>query len=180
MNTIEEKTVNEVNDKNIKNGKHKKEKKKHKVFKRIIITLCILMILGGSTLAYLLYGPNPGFRDWLITTAMTTMTHQWIAKMFYDDDTIESVMASNRVDEIDEETDTEAINIVEKITYANEYERAILEKEHKDDKYKIIEITGKGYTGYLVAVYDPSKIHTLVTAKMGVTGQYLTTMAKNR
>ena len=42
-----------------------------------------------------------------------------------------------------------------------------------------MKFRGKGYKGYLAAIYDPSKIHTLVTAKLGKSGQYLTTMAKD-
>ena len=160
----------------------KKRKKKKSKLKKFLIILCILAVIGAGAFAFLLYGPYSGFRDWYITTAMTTMTHQWLAYLFYDQDTIEGVLSSNRVDEVIEETNTDAIVVqVEepKKEYANEYEKEILEKENKDDKYKIINISGKGYSGYLVAVYDPSKIHTLVTAKIGTCGQYLTTMAKN-
>ena len=163
--------------------KSKKNKKSKGIIKKILITIAVLAIIGGSTLGILLYGPYNGFRDWLITSAMTTMTHQWIAYLFYDEDTINAVMASNRVDEVQEDTDTNAIVVgvseePEK-TYENEYEKAILEKNNPSDTYKIIEIEGKGYSGYLAAIYDPSKIHTLVTSKTGTSGQYLTTMAKN-
>ncbi len=163
--------------------KSKKNKKSKSIIKKILITIAILIVIGVSTLGILLYGPYNGFRDWLITSAMTTMTHQWIAYLFYDEDTINAVMASNRVDEVQEDTDTNAIVVgvseePEK-TYENEYEKAILEKNNPRDTYKIIEIEGKGYSGYLAAIYDPSKIHTLVTSKIGTSGQYLTTMAKN-
>ena len=163
--------------------KSKKNKKSKGIIKKILITIAVLAIIGGSTLGILLYGPYNGFRDWLITSAMTTMTHQWIAYLFYDEDTINAVMASNRVDEVQEDTDTNAIVVgvseePEK-TYENEYEKAILEKNNPSDTYKIIEIEGKGYSGFLAAIYDPSKIHTLVTSKIGTSGQYLTTMAKN-
>ena len=163
--------------------KSRKNKKSKGIIKKILITIAVLAIIGGSTLGILLYGPYNGFRDWLITSAMTTMTHQWIAYLFYDEDTINAVMASNRVDEVQEDTDTNAIVVgvseePEK-TYENEYEKAILEKNNPRDTYKIIEIEGKGYSGYLAAIYDPSKIHTLVTSKIGTSGQYLTTMAKN-
>lgn len=166
---------------NLKKDIKYKRVKSRGIAKKILIVLVILMVIGGSSLGILLYGPYSGFRDWLITTAMTTMTHQWIAYLFYDENTINAVMASNRVDEIKEDTDTNAIvvGVQEEKTYENEYERAILEKKNPGDKYKIIEIEGKGYTGYLAAIYDPSKIHTLVTAKIGTSGQYLTTMAKN-
>ena len=163
--------------------KSKKNKKSKRIIKKILIIIAILIVIGVSTLGILLYGPYNGFRDWLITSAMTTMTHQWIAYLFYDEDTINAVMASNRVDEVQEDTDTNAIVVgvseePEK-TYENEYEKAILEKNNPSDTYKIIEIEGKGYSGYLAAIYDPSKIHTLVTSKIGTSGQYLTTMAKN-
>ena len=148
----------EVKEEPPKNKKTKK-KKKNNIAKKIFIILAILAVIGGSTVGILLYGPYNGFRDWLITSAMTTMTHQWIAYVFYDEDTINAVMSSNRVDEIQEDTDTNAIVIgvnekeenskpQEKV-YENEYEKAILEKEKPDDTYKIIEINGKGYSGYL-------------------------------
>ncbi|HAP14570.1 MAG TPA: hypothetical protein DCR07_00480, partial [Lactococcus sp.] len=148
------------------------------------IIFAILVIIGGSSLGILLYGPYSGFRDWLITTAMTTMTHQWIAYLFYDENTVNNVMASNKVEEIREDTDTNAIVVgvgtsAPVSAYENEYERAVLEKKNKNDTYKIIEISGKGYSGYLAVIYNPSKIKTLVTAKIGKSGQYLTTMAKN-
>lgn len=166
-----------------KNKKEKKSKKKGKL-KKLLIVFLVLFIMGTCSLGVLLYGPYNGFRDWLITTSMTTMTHQWIAKMFYDDEMISVVLNSNRVDEINEETDTNAIEKEvtqeeSQIEYENEFERQILEKEPGNEDYKIIEISGKGYTGYLAAIYDPSKVHTLVTSKIGKSGQYLTTMAKN-
>ena len=177
-----DKVNKDIKEKYENNGvKKEKNKKKSGKIKKVFLTLLILFIIGISILGFLLYGPYNGFRDWLITTSMTTMTHQWIARMFYDEDTINSVMYANRVDEIQEDTDTEAIEtvVIPVKQYANEYERQILEKDPNNDDYKIIEISGKGYTGYLAAIYDPSKVHTLVTAKMGKSGQYLTTMAQN-
>lgn len=177
----EEKKKKQVN--NNENRTKRKKVKKNNIAKRILLTLLILFIIGASSLGILLYGPYNGFRDWLITSAMTTMTHQWIAYLFYDEDTINAVMESNRVDEVQEDTDTNAIVVgvqaEEEKTYENEYERAILEKKNPSDTYKIIEIEGKGYSGYLAAIYDPSKVKTMVTSKIGTTGQYLTTMAKN-
>ena len=174
-------TMQERNEVKFRGRKsNNKNKKSKKILKKILITLTILIIIGISSLGILLYGPYSGFRDWLITTSMTTMTHQWIARLFYDEDTINAVMAKNKVEEIIEDTNTDAIVVgVRTNTYENEYEREILEKKNENDTYKIIEITGKGYSGYLAAIYDPSKVHTLVTSKIGSSGQYLTTMAKN-
>ena len=161
--------------------KDKKEKKK-KNWKKIWLVLIILAIIGVSSGGFLLYGPYSGFRDWLITTAMTTMTHQYLATWFYDDATINEVLSKNKVSEVDEITNTNTIVInttSESKEYANEYEKAILEKDPNNEDYKIIEIKGKGYSGYLVAIYDPSRIKTVYTKKLGTSGQYLTQMAKD-
>ena len=161
--------------------KDKKEKKK-KNWKKIWLVLIILAIIGVSSGGFLLYGPYSGFRDWLITTAMTTMTHQYFATWFYDEDTINDVLAKNKVSEVDEITNTNTIvinNTSSNVEYANEYEKAILEKDPNNDDYKIIEIKGKGYSGYLAAIYDPSRIKTVYTKKLGSSGQYLTQMAKD-
>ena len=159
---------------------YKKKNKKRKI-KKIIIVIIILIILGISTLAFLLYGPYPGFREWLITTAMTTMSHQYLATWFYDDETIQEVLSRNKVQEINEITDTNTIVVdnTDRTEYANEYERQILEKDPNNDDYKIIEIKGKGYSGYMAVIYDPSRIKTVYTKKLGTSGQYLTTMAKD-
>ena len=158
------------------------EKKKKKNVKKVLLVLVILAIIGVSTGGFLLYGPYSGFRDWLITTAMTTMTHQYFATWFYDDETIKASLAKNKVEEVNEITNTNTIvinNTVEETVYENEYERAVLEKDPNNDDYKIIEISGKGYSGYLAVIYDPSRIKTVYTKKLGTSGQYLKQMAKD-
>ncbi len=139
----------------------------------------ILGSIGLIVLIFLLYGPFIGFREWLVTTAMTTMTHQYLATWFYDDDTIQYILNKNKVEEIVEDTDLDAIDFASKTTYENEYERQVLERDENNNDYKIIEINEKNYFGYLVAVYDASRIKTVVTDNLGKSGQYLTKMAKN-
>ena len=155
--------------------KAKKKSIKVKVFKAILV-LMILGIVSGLTL---LYGPWNGFREWLITTAMTTLSHQWMATIFYSDETIQTVLSNNMVVETGETTNTEEIEIVAEIeeVYENEYEEAILKKDEENDLYKVIDIEGKGYTGHLVVVYDPSKISVCTTKYLGTKGQYLVDMA---
>ena len=155
-------------------------KGKNKV-KSVFSVLFILGTIGICSLLFLLYGPVSSFRDWLITTTMTTMTHQYLATTFYTDDVINYVLSKNKVVEVDGSSNPDLINTdtTKSKTYKNEYEKDILERDENNNDYKIIEISGKGYSGYLVAVYDPSRIHTVVTAKLGTSGQYLTKMAKD-
>jgi len=162
--------------------KEGQEPAKKQTGKKVLLVFIILAIIGTASGGFLLYGPWSGFRDWLITTAMTTMTHQYFATWFYDEDTIQDALNKNKVQETDEITDTDIIVVnktEEKVEYENEYERAVLEKDPENEDYKIIEIEGKGYSGYLAVIYDPSRIKTVYTKKLGVSGQYLTQMAKD-
>ena len=159
------------------------EKKKTFLAKFLDFSFYSIMI-GFIIVLFLMYGPYNGFRDWYITTAMTTMTHQYLATWFFSAETINEVLSNNKVVEVDGITDTSQIIISEEPqnnkNYANEYERAVLEKDSKHPEYKLIEIKEKNYAGYLAVVYDASKIHTLVTEKLDRSGQYVTTMAKNK
>lgn len=161
--------------------KQKKVKEKKKSIKgKILKVILILFLLGAITGLTLLYGPWHGFRDWLITTAMTTLSHQWMATTFYSNEIIQSVLSENTVIETGETTNTEEVEIqtiTNEEVYENEYEEAILKKDDGNDLYKVIDIKGEGYTGHLVAIYDPSKISVCTTKYLGTKGQYLVDMA---
>lgn len=166
-----------------KRSSNKKVKRPMKKWKKILlIIILILFIVGGSSGLFLLYGPWHGFRDWLITTAMTTLNHQWIATIFYSDETIAEVMANNAVIESGENTNTDEVELVaylDDVEYENEYEEAVLKKDEGNDLYKVIDIKGDGYTGHLVVVYDPSKISVCTTKYLENKGQYLVDMAED-
>lgn len=162
--------------KKIKNkGKNAKHKKSAYIIYYVLISL---YAIGCSTFLFMLYGPIDTFRNWLITTAMQTMNHQYLCKWFYSDKEIDNILSQNYVQESGESTDESLIKKEEKVTYENEYEEAILKRD-KNAKYKIIELDVNGCKGYLAAIYDPSKVKLAVTQRLGYSGQYVTTMAKN-
>ena len=179
-----EKKQNKKQNKNKRNRKsenHKKNSRKGIAVKRFFAVMFLFGSLGIISCLTLLYGPWANFREWLITTAMTTMTHQYYATWFYDDDVIQDVLNRNKIVEIAEDTNTNLINVGSNKTteYANEYEKQILERDDDNNDYKIIEINEKKFTGYLVAVYDPGRIQAVCTKNLGKSGQYLTTMAED-
>lgn len=163
--------------------KSKKHKKKNGIISKMFNGVSNLIILGAVVGLFLLYGPFTGFRDWYITTAMTTMTHQYLATWFYSSETIEEVLNRNRIIEINSVTDPSLVSttvaasapVVQSYT---EYDKELLELDSNHPEYKIIEINEKKFSGYLAAVYDPSDLHVLVTEKLGKSGQYITTMAQ--
>lgn len=156
-----------------------KTKKKKTWKERILIILAFFLVIVSSLGLFLFYGPIVSFRDFWITSAMTTMSHQYLASWFYNDKTIEEVLARNHIIEVDDTTNPDLIDIntLDQETYANEYERQILDRD-KDDLFKLIPISGDGYEGYLVAVYDPSKVKIATTKYLGVRGEAITTVAK--
>ncbi len=155
--------------------KTKKVGKKKKVFIGVL-SFFITLMLGGL---FLLYGPFPNFRNWLVTTAMTTMNHQYLAKMFYSNETIEKILEENKIIEPNQDTDLSIIDTSDITTkvYKDKYEKEILEHK-KEEKYKMIEVSGKNYSGYLVAIYDPSKVTVVTSKNLGMKGQYLIDIAK--
>lgn len=160
------------------------EKKKMSTFKKVFIILVGVFFLGIGSVTFLLYGPYSGFRNWLITSAMTTLNHQYLAKWFYSDKVILKVLDENKVIEVDEITDTTKVSIgnidFSNSSYKNKYEKEILTKEEGNEDYKLINISGKGYKGYLVAIYDPSKIKVMTTKYLNDRGQYLVKMAEEQ
>lgn len=154
-----------------------KIKRNHKIRNIIIIVFIICLSLG----LFLLYGPWHGFRDFWITTAMTTMNHQYLAKWFYNDETINKVLEKNQIIESSEKINTDLIDIYDNqivsTTYKDEYDKQVLVHE-KGAIYKYFKVEGYKFDAYMAVIYDPSKISAVHTKYMGTTGQYLTDMAK--
>ena len=147
-------------------------------WKKFLVFGCSFVITMFMGVMFLLYGPMPKFRNWLVTTAMTTMNHKYLATWFYSDEEIERILDQNKVIQPDKNTDTSLINTLqEEKVYKDEYEREIL--EHEDGElYKMIEISGDNYSGFLVAIYDPSKLKLVTTENLGYSGEYLVDMAR--
>lgn len=161
----------------------KVEKKKLKIslkVKRFFLLLFSIGIIGLSSGLFLLYGPYTWVRNTLVTTAMSTMSHQYLARWFYSDKYINSIMANNYVLEINEETNLDLISMpdFDKSKYKNKYEKDIFEGVDENTIYKIIEVSGKGYDGYIVAVYKPEKVKIGVSSKLGTEGETVKTMVE--
>ena len=152
-------------------------KKKHKV-RNIIFSIGTISIFLGL---FLLYGPWSGFRDFWITTAMTTMNHQYLATWLYKQDTIDKVLQKNQVIESQEKINTDLVEIYDNQTittnYKDEYDKQVLEHE-KGDIYKYFKVEGYKFDAYMAVIYDPSKISVVHSKYLGTRGQYLTDMAK--
>ena len=165
-----------------KKGKNRKESDHSKMSKKLfagVITCAILDVIAVVCL-FLVYGPISYFRNMLVTSAMTTMNHKYLARTFYSEKTINQILAGNVVNEIGENTNIKDINFngaEDTGKYDSVYEEQILKRD-KNQLYKVIDIKGNGYVGYLVAIYDPSRVELVSATSYGYGGALLTNMSK--
>lgn len=146
------------------------KRKKKKVYKSVVVFIILdILALAGF---FVMYGPWDYVRNLYVTTAMRTMHHQYFAKIFYSDETIEKIMSQNYFVKLDEKVDASAINIntKQKTKYKDEYEKELLTRNNPDDLYKVINLKVGSSDAYLVAIYAPDKVRLISTKKFNVGG----------
>ena len=131
---------------------------------------------------FVVYGPFHQIRDMYVTTAMSTMTKKFLANVLYDTETIQEVLATNITIEPNEVMDQGAISIgqiSEPTMYSSIYEEQVLKRGEGEDLYKIVRLDENGYEGYVVFVYDPTRINVATTRTLGtIYGEFVTDIAK--
>ena len=151
-----------------------------KILKRTILFVILdLLAIGGFVM---MYGPWDYVRNLYVTTAMQTMTHKYLANVFYGDKTIQKIMNNNYIVGVNEDVDTNdiIINTKEKVTYKDKYEKELLTREPGNDLYKVLDVQVGNAKGYLVAIYHPEKVRLLRTKKfnVGTYGERVVDMCK--
>ena len=150
-------------------------KKRIKPFLKVLIVIDVIAALCF----FLFYGPFTHIKNFLVTTAMTTQSHKYLARIFYSEKMINEVLSNNYVSSFNETTDASKVTVGEFSTnYSSVYEKQILEHDEKD-VYKLIEFKYNGYNVYLTAIYDPSRVKLGLSQYLGSSGQYLVDIAKN-
>lgn len=141
-----------------------KKVKKNRKIKPLTIIMIIIDIFVGMCF-FLFYGPFPSFKNKIISTAMITKTHQYIAFTFYSEEEVNKVIAANSYVVPDENMDLDEIVIdtSEKKKYDNEYDKEILTRDKDNKDYKMIDVKVGSYDAHLVAIYDPSKVELLTS-----------------
>ena len=143
----------------------------------ILVILLDLIVIDG-----LIVIQNDKFKSFWIPTAMTTMSHQYLAYTLYNEDTVNKVMSENFIEQNDEEINLDEITIgsvKENSHYSNKYEKELFTKDPGNEVYKTIRIIEQKYKAWLIAVYDPSDVELAVSSKLGKAGQSVNTLVKN-
>lgn len=106
------------------------------------------------TIGLVFYGPFNNTRDMIVTTAMTTMTHQYFATWFLSDEKIEEILVANRPKEINELQEVEDIVVNEEV----------------DNGVELVDVSSSTFKGYLLIVNDPSRVKLASAPRLGTVG----------
>ena len=159
-----------------------------KILKQIIAGFLALFIVS-VLLFYLLVGV--GFSSKLqtlwVTTAMTTMSHKWLATSIISEEKINEIMTKEYIDDTGYDTIIEEFIIPDIGDYLiyNEFEY-IKENSYEYNGYEKLEeglflknVQGIGWKGYILLVSNPLDVSLTDTPKQGVSGTTVKKMVEN-
>lgn len=152
-----------------------KNKDRLKVYQKGLVVIGCIFFSFFAVALFLLYGPISYFREILITTAMTTQHHQYLAKWFYSDQMIDRVLEKHQIVPVNEVSDPSYIHIDDDI----DLDDVLFAQKGDDDLFRLIPVCGTGYQGFLVAVYDPSKVHLALTKHLYDEGEDILSVVKD-
>lgn len=131
-------------------------KKKLKIFAGFFLFEIIFMPL--LAIALIFYGPFTNTRDMIVTTAMTTMSHQYFATLFLSNEKIQEILKNNRPEETLDDTQVEDIQV----------------SNMNKDGIELVDVSSKTFKGYLLIVNDPSRVKLVAAPKLGKVGSTTT------
>lgn len=145
--------------------KSKKSVKKKSKIKFIISFILFQIVFTGITAPFLAYyGPFENVRNTLVTTAMTTLSHQWIAELFLSKETIDKILKEQAVTNLSQKKDAETEVIV----------------SNKNDKtIERFEVNSNKFTGYVLIINDATRVKVGYSEKLELEGQTTSEIAEN-
>lgn len=130
-----------------------------------IVTILVADVLVASIISCMLvfYGPFTVVRKYIVGNAMSSYTHQWLAKIFLSDDQIKAIL-NQSTDTItppagsdtNDSTDLNGITV-----------------HYTDNSIKEIQITSPDnqFSGYLLIINNPLRVKVGYTSALGVHGE---------
>lgn len=132
---------------------YRRNKLKSLIKKYIFYPFLAVLLLSLLGIYVVFYSPFTYFKELFVTTAMTTMTHQYLARIFVSEDEIKQIMEKNKVDD----------------SYENSREKDINTSKY-NDKVEVIPIQGNKFKGFMMIVYNPSRVTVGTTSNLGSRG----------
>lgn len=160
--------------KRVRKIKRKNKEKADKNNNRIKGFFCVLAVIVlivifniGIGVGLLRSGLFPEVQTELVTTAMSTLSHQYIAEIVASPSKVQKIMAENRV-ESNGNTDKNSIKV-----------KRDKNVDKNVDKISLVNISGDKYKGYMLIVSNPKRIKLVTSKDLGKTGMKLNDMIKS-
>lgn len=164
-----------------------------KIFKILRLLILVMLINSGVFVMSVRAGVFKNIQVLLVTTSMTTMSHQYIASIFASDAAISDILKDNRVESTSASSTKSMINLLadkrtnttnvsDEITDINEDGVTINEKHktvvEENNTIDLINISGQGYKGHMLIVSDPKRIKIVSTRSLNKLGTKLNDLIK--
>lgn len=139
-----------------------KKKKRALNWKVVAAFIAFEIVFTVATAPFVIfYGPFQNVKKTVVGAAMTTLNHQYIAKMFLSDKEINEILNENKIETIQQSGDI--------LKFINKHDKTV----------EVEEITeGKKFKGYMLIVHDPTRVKVGYSSKLGVAGEMTSQIAK--
>jgi len=127
----------------------------------VLTALIVVIPVTLFSIFYIPFKPFRELRNLYIGTAMTTYSHQWLAKIFFSEETINEVMNTDVPPELD-------INTIKLDVYTK-----------KENKIQIFDISSSNYSGKLLKISNPEQVFVGISNNFGTRGQFLEDIVDN-
>jgi exopolysaccharide biosynthesis protein len=123
------------------------------------------------------YGPFNNIRDMLVTTAMTTFSHQYIATAFLSDNTINEIIEKNKVHDENKYSDDSAINVFNGKDQQGNGQPGYLQEA--ENKIELKNLSNGKYKAYMLIVSNPKRVGVASSDNLGKSGTKLSEIVKD-
>ena len=137
----------------------------------------LLLIIDVIVIALLIVIYSPIFNKLhkkFINYAIENKKINYLSYVFFEQEKVESLV-DKRIDIIRiDENDSDKYYVESKVemTHDNQYEEEILARDPGNEDYKVIKTKVGKNQAYIVAIYDPSKVHILTSKKFASFDHY--------
>lgn len=151
-------------------------KENNRLGRKKIKTKNILLFIGFQLIfcpllavCLVFYGPFTGIREAYVTTAMTTLSHQYLATTFISKGEIDRIMKKNQLNMVIPELQNPADGNSPSLPAFG---------ESASDSIELVKFNTNRYRGYMLIVSDPSRISVATAENLGKSGMTLSEIVK--
>lgn len=170
-----------------KSKTHKKKRLMFVFLKSCAFTGGGLLVTGlGCFYIFIMSGWVKPTQELWVTTAMTTLSHKWLATAFIDEETITDIMTRNQVDDSGYQTSTDLVEIPS-LSDEDEEHTALTDPEETyitegytklEEGIYLKDVSGGTWKGKLMLISDPARVKLAQTRYQFERGDLVKTMVQ--